>query len=31
MWAYLVRRIVQAVVILFIITMLCFILTRLVV
>ncbi len=29
MWAYLVRRLVQAVLILFIITMLCFILTRL--
>lgn len=29
MWAYLVRRIVQAIFILFIITMLCFILTRL--
>src|SRR5512133_3776497 len=29
MWAYLVRRIMQAFVILFIITMLCFILTRL--
>ena len=29
MWAYLVRRLVQALVILFIITMLCFILTRL--
>lgn len=29
MWAYLVRRILQALVILFIITMLCFILTRL--
>ncbi len=29
MWAYLVRRLVQAVFILFIITMLCFILTRL--
>ena len=29
MWAYVVRRLVQAVVILFIITMLCFILTRL--
>jgi len=29
MWAYLVRRILQAFVILFIITMLCFILTRL--
>src|SRR5512140_2691922 len=29
MWAYLVRRLVQAFVILFIITMLCFILTRL--
>ena len=29
MWAYLVRRLVQAVLILFIITMLCFVLTRL--
>jgi peptide/nickel transport system permease protein len=29
MWSYLVRRLVQAIVILFIITMLCFILTRL--
>src|SRR5574337_848015 len=29
MWAYLVRRLAQALVILFIITMLCFILTRL--